>query len=173
MADFLSQSTFDQYKAMWPDVATGKAAAPVRVGMDRQTGRMLVGWPHVVQSIQQLFQTRFHERILRQYVGCFSMHLLGENATDRLITKFYWSIATAIDLWEPCYRVQRVQVVNKATSDRSLALKATGDDLLKGNVTFAFAGIYMPRGHLGDDTPETRKSMQLIARGNGLWESAG
>src|SRR5207249_1523646 len=80
------------------------------VRVDRRTGKVLVGWPHVQQSLGVIFSTRYHERVLRRYVGSFVPHLLGESALPRIITRFFWAIASAIDLWEPCYSIQRVLV---------------------------------------------------------------
>ena len=117
---------YDPTLAQWPDLARGAIPlAPVRVGMDRFTGKMLIGWPHVRQSMATIFATRFHERVLRRWVGSFVPHLLGESAVPRIITRFYWAIASAIDLWEPCYAIQRVRIMNRDGTQRRVAAGTT------------------------------------------------
>lgn len=152
----------------WPDLARRGVAAPVRVGIDNRTGKVLTGWGHVQQSIARLFATRFHERVLRRWLGSFVPHLLGELATLENLLRFYSAIATAIDLWEPCFSVQRVRLVNRDGTDANLSSYA--NKLRLGHATFAVEGIYMPRGHLGDRTPETRRTIYFRGSGTGSWE---
>jgi phage baseplate assembly protein W len=158
----LPTTYYDPSLAMWPDLANGRIAlAPVRVGMDRTTGKVLVGWPHVQQSISLIFATRFHERILRRWVGSFVPHILGESAVARIITRFFWAIASAVDLWEPNYSIKRIVV----------APETTAEQVRLGNMTFRNEGVYRPRGHLGDFTPEGRRSSGFVGRGNDIWSS--
>lgn len=149
--------------AMWPDLANGKVAlAPVRVGMDRRTGKMLVGWPHVEQSISVIFATRFHERVLRRWVGSFVPHILGQSAIPRVVTRFFWAIASAIDLWEPNYSIKRITLPASVNS---------AEQVRRGTMGFRNEGVYRPRGHLGDSTAETRRSVGFVGRGNDVWDA--
>lgn len=141
--------------------------APVRVGMDRKTGRLLIGWEHVRQSMSVILMTRFHERVLRRYVGSFVPHILGESAVPRIITRFFWAICSAIELWEPNYRIARIRI-QKRDDETSLT---SAEELRHGHMTNRVEGIYRPRGHLGDFTPEQRRSAGLVGRGSGLWEA--
>jgi phage baseplate assembly protein W len=164
---------YDPTLAQWPDLARGAIPlAPVRVGMDRFTGKMLIGWPHVRQSMVTIFATRFHERVLRRWVGSFVPHILGESAVPRIITRFFWAIASAIDLWEPCYAIQRVRIMNR---DGSAPMSppeqlTSAEEVRRGEVTTQAEGVYRPRGHLGDFTPERRRKIGFVGRGNGLWQ---
>ncbi len=165
---------YDVWADIWPGQTRGQPLAPVGVGMDRRTGKMLVGWPHVEQSIELLFVTRYHERVLRYWVGSFVPHMLGENATIPTITRFFWAIATAIELWEPRYAVQYVRIMNKDGSypeDFQVVENLTSaEELRRGEVSFQMAGVYMPRGHLGDKTPDSTRNIILIGTGNNQWE---
>lgn len=153
---------YDPTLAQWPDLLNGRIAlAPVRVGMDRRTGKMLVGWPHVRQSISVIFATRFHERVLRRWVGSFVPHILGESAVPRIVTRFFWAIASAVDLWEPNYSIKQVVVSPETTAEQ----------VRLGAMTFSNVGIYRPRGHLGDFSPETRRTAGWIGRGHNIWDA--
>src|SRR5215216_1596312 len=166
-------SYYDNTLDIWPELARERRyLAPVRIGVDRKTGRMLVGWDHVVQSVFVLFSTRYHERVLRRWVGSFIPHMLGELITARTITRFYWAVASAVDLWEPNYRITRVRMLNRDTSDPlGMELLTSPEEIRRGEVTFRMEGIYRPRGHLGDFTPEERRSIGLIGRGGGQWDT--
>lgn len=161
---------YDWELDIWEDLQGGRVVlAPVGVGMDRRTGKPIAGWKHVVQSIQTIFATRYHERVLRRWVGSFVPHLLGENAVLRVITRFYWAMATAIDLWEPRYRILRIYVKTRPTDE---TLLTSAEELRLGKFTTINQGVYRPRGHLGDETPDQRKHLALIGRGFGVWEQA-
>jgi Bacteriophage baseplate protein W len=158
---------YDVNLDIWPDLRNGKnVLRPVRVGVNAKTGRMMIGWDHVEQSVAKIFVTRYHERVLRGYVGSFIPHLLGESAITRAIIRFYWAIITAIDLWEPNYRIQRVRVSRRADGT-SLT---SAEELRRGQLTTRMEGVYRPRAHVGDETPERRRSIGLIGRGYGSWD---
>ncbi len=156
---------------LWPDLRRGRIIlAPVRVGMDRRTGKILIGWPHVLQSIETILMTRYHERVLRRWAGSFVPHMLGELAIPRVITRFFWAIASAIELWEPNYRVTRVRIQQR--DDREPESRLTSAEQLRvGQMSNRIEGVYRPRGHLGDFTPEARRSAGLVVRGGGQWEA--
>jgi phage baseplate assembly protein W len=157
---------FDPAQAQGP-LAPGEPSfvRPVRVGRERRTGKLIMGWSHVEQSIAWIFHTRFHTRPLRRWVGSFVPHLLGENMTARTIGRFYWAIATSLDLWEPDYRVKQVNV----RSNRLGNTINSPEQLRMGNFEVWHVGEYRPRGHLGDPTPEVaRQPLGLVP---GSWES--
>jgi len=163
MNDFIYDPTLE----MWPDLKNGYIVLnPVRIGMDRVTGKVLTGWDHVIQSMLLIFSTRFHERVLRRWCGSFVPHMLGENATENTITRFYWAIATGLDLWEPNYRIQKVRVGMR--DDGSVL--TSPEELRTGHLTTRADGIYRPRAHLGNEAPEERRSIGLVSRGYNIWE---
>jgi len=163
----VANAIYDPTLDMWPDLKAGHIVlSPVRIGMDRYTGRMLTGWDHVVQSMLLIFSTRYHERVLRRWCGSYVPHLIGNNATESTIARFYWSIAMGIDLWEPNYRVQRVRVSTR--SDNSSL--TSPEELRTGHLTTSMEGTYRPRGHLGLDQPQVRRVAGLVSRGYNMWE---
>jgi len=158
---------YDPSLDMWPDLKQGRIVLnPVRIGVDRTTGKMITGWDHVVQSILLIFSTRYHERVLRRWCGSFVPHMIGNSATESTIVSFYWSIANGLDLWEPNYRMQRARVGNRA--DGSMLTSA--EELRTGHLSTATEGVYRPRAHLGDDAPEERRTVGLVSRGYNVWE---
>lgn len=158
---------YDPTLDIWPDLRHGRIVLnPVRIGMDRYNGHVLTGWDHVIQSMLLIFSTRYHERVLRRWVGSYVPHLIGENATENTITRFYWAIATGLDLWEPGYRIQRVRVSTRADN----SVLTSPEELRTGKLTTSMEGVYRPRGHLGNDQPQIRRGVGLVSRGYNIWE---
>jgi phage baseplate assembly protein W len=161
--------------AVWPDLLNAKTLiAPVRNGVDRHSGRMLSGWDHVEQSMHVIFATGFHERILRRWVGSFVPHILGETFVARIVTRFHWAMAVAIDLWEPNYRIMQVYFMGDALEEswRPQSFDVVGEFRL-GHAFFRTEGSYRPRAHLGDITPYRMRAAGLISRGGDpLWDPA-
>lgn len=161
------------YRRFRQDLLKGRPLAPVGVGVELRTGRLIYGWDHTVQSIYLLLATRYHERPMRYYVGSFVPAILGNNAVPSVITRFFWAVATAIDLWEPRYRILKVGIRRQdgaelANDDETL-LSTTDEDIRAGVIAFHLTGVYMPRGHLGDFTPEGQRSLTMMGSGNGRW----
>ena len=163
----MANYVYDPNLDVWPDLRLGHIVLnPVRIGVNRYTGKMLTGWDHVVQSMLVIFSTRYHERVLRRWCGSFVPHLLGNNADIPTIARFYWSISMGIDLFEPNYRIQRVRTSNRADG----SLLTSPEELRTGKLTTAMEGVYRPRGHLGNDQPQVRRSVGLVSRGFNIWE---
>lgn len=161
------KNLYDPAYDAWPELRQEtRILSPVRVGVDRNTGKVIVGWKHVTQSLTVIFMTRFHERVLRRWVGSFVPHILGENSITRNITRFYWAIASAVDLWEPNYSIKMVRVSKRGNGSEL----TSADELRQGDLQTRNEGVYKPRGHLGDPTPETRRSFGLIGSAQRGWQ---
>lgn len=157
--------------AIWPDLVNEQVfVAPPRNGMDRNTGQLLQGWDHVQQSMTVIFQTPYHERVLRRWVGSFVPMILGESMLPRIITRFFWAIAAALDLWEPDYRFNRVYFMGDALSQYSPPMISSADLIRLGQAIFRYDGQWLPRGHLGDFTPAMQQSSTLIGTGTTMWD---
>lgn len=111
-------------------------------GFDRNTGKLISGWSHVQQSLGVIFTTHFGERVMRRWFGSFVPKILGANMTPSTVLKFWTAICVAIDTWEPRYRVTKI------------VPQGSPEEMRSGDITFQIEGVYMPRGHLGDFTPD-------------------
>jgi hypothetical protein len=172
--DIYSQNQFfNEVNSVWPDLWKQRAfVSPARNGMDRRTGKLLQGWDHVQQSMEIIFETPFHERVLRRWVGSFVPRLLGEEIVYRIITRFWWAIAEALDLWEPNYRIKHVYFMGNAqtTNPTSQPSATMPDQVRLGHVIFRNEGIYRPRAHLGDFAPEQLRYFGALSQGGGAWD---
>lgn len=127
-------------------------------GIDARTGRPLGGWSHVVQSVGILLTTRLGERQMRGYVGAVTASLLGSLVNRANLLRLLQSIAVAIELFEPRFKVSRIVPVRLERS---------------GRVEIWIEGEYRPRGHLGDPRPEGTRRITLATgeRGEGIQTS--
>lgn len=159
---------------VWPELANQQATiSPPGNGMNRFTGELLQGWDDVEQSLELIFATPYHTRVLRRWVGSFVPAILGDNATLRTITRFFWAIATSIDLWEPRYRLKQIYVMGNALSDVSpspLTPAAVEAMARAGDFIFREEGVYYPAGNLGNFTPYTQRAFGLTSKGGNLWD---
>lgn len=119
------------------------------VGMNRETGARLDGWPHVAQSLGDIFATRFGERVMRRYYGSLVPRLLGENMVPETYLRFFAAVGVALEQ-EP--RVRLLQVT-------PLSVGRDGRSGVRIDIE------YRPRGHLGDFTPAGRKRVALGGAG--------
>jgi phage baseplate assembly protein W len=158
-------SDYDVWRSIWPSEDTGKPLAPVRVGMDARSGKLMIGFPHVEQSLGKIFSTPYHTRILRQWSGSYVPKVLGRNLQPSTFTAFYWAMAAAVDLWEPCARINRVATRSRADGREM----TTPEEIRRGGIIFAHDYTFMPRGHLGDRTPELVRTAGFVGE-HDAWE---
>lgn len=118
------------------------------VGLNAATGGILQGWPHVVQSLQDIFTTRFGSRVIREWYGSFVPHLMGRTISPNEVTPFFAAVTSAIEQWEPLYRVTRIQI-----------LEVTRD----GHLHVFLEGEYRPRAAYGDFTVEGARRIDAYA----------
>lgn len=106
-------------------------------GMDDRTGKLLVGWPYVIHSIEQILSLAYFERVLRPHVGSNAHKLIGELANQQTAQRFRWAVALAILLFVPNFVPRRI---DWASVDRT------------GVTGWIIDGTYYPRRHKGDLT---------------------
>jgi phage baseplate assembly protein W len=110
----------------------------MRVGIDAETGQVLTGWDHCVQSISKCLTTRFNTRIIRRHLGSIVPELQDDNADPSTIFRVYMAIAEALndpDSGEAGFSLQTIELLEWGRS---------------GRFVFLLEGIFYPRGHLGD-----------------------
>ncbi len=127
-------------------MATLAASDQGGVGMDARTGAALDGWEHVRQSIGKILATRIGSRVMLRDFGSSAPQLIDANATGRVILSFIVAVAEALERWEPRFRLLAADLT-KAGPDGVFALE--------------LAGIYFPRGHLGDFSAYERREALL------------
>ncbi|WP_319775492.1 GPW/gp25 family protein [Breoghania sp.] len=120
-----------------------------RTGINAETGAVLRGWPHVVQSLGKIWTTRLQTRIMRLAFGSELFSRLGEDISPQLALQIYDDLTTAAHRFEPEYRLSSMQLV-MATRDGGLGLK--------------HAGTYYPEGRFGIyDFPEDKTAVVPLA----------
>lgn len=122
--------------------------------IDAATGADIAGWPHVIQSLGQIFATGFGDRIMREWFGSAVPRVLGENLNTQTMLPFFAAITSAIEQWEPRFRV--VQIIPESV----------GRD---GRLQITIKGEYRPRALLGDFASEGARRV-VITGGAGTLE---
>lgn len=125
------------------------------IDIDAETGGDISGWPHVLQSIQDFFITSFAERVMREWYGSAVPRFLGENLTASTVVPFFAAMASAIEQWEPRYRLTRV------------VPESVGRD---GKLRVYMEGEFRPRALLGDFTPEGARRITVLGGSGGSVE---
>lgn len=123
------------------------------VGLNAATGGVLEGWPHVVQSLGDIFTTRFGSRVMREWYGSFVPNLLGRTISPGEVTPWFAAVTSAIEQWEPRFRVTRIQIVEATRS---------------GALHFFLEGEYRPRASFGDFTVEGARRIDAYANPDGV-----
>ena len=106
-----------------------------RTGIDAATGGLLVGWPHVAQSLAKVWLTRPDTRPMLLAFGSDVRGLLAEDVTPDLALDLYDRLATAAHAHEPEYRLSTLQLVSLTR---------------EGGLGVRHAGTYYPEGRFGN-----------------------
>ncbi|MGO4735981.1 baseplate assembly protein [Bosea sp. 2KB_26] len=125
----------------------------MRVGLNRRTGEVLMGWDHCVQSMAFIIRTRLASLIMLREFGSLVPELQDRNATPRRIMQVYAAIAAALKAWEPGFRLRQIR------------LTRFGPD---GAFGFLIEGIFYPNGHVGDYSVSETKEAMLAVNDNGI-----
>lgn len=132
---------------------------PDSVGVDRRTGKVLVDWAHVVQSIEDIISTRILTRVMRRQYGSDWPRLIDSPMNEQMLLLFYVAAAEALDRWEPRFVLMDIQFVEADAS---------------GRTTLRLVGKYLPRGHKGDRTPANDNTLviDLVQMAEGVFRAA-
>ncbi|TCT41148.1 baseplate assembly protein [Martelella mediterranea] len=121
----------------------------MRAGLDAETGKVLTGWDHCVQSIGKCISTRYASRPARRHIGSVVPELQDANAGAVTIFKTFSAIAEAIndpDTGEPGFSLQSIAMTEYGRA---------------GRFAFQLNGIFYPRGHLGDYSISEARSLTV------------
>ncbi len=106
-----------------------------RVGIDATTGKPLVGWAHVQQSLATIWTTALKARVMRLDFGSRLRTWLAEDLTPETALGIYGDLVEATYRFEPEYRISSLQFV---------------DATRLGGLGLRHGGIYYPEGRLGN-----------------------
>lgn len=119
-------------------------------GIDRRTGMVIDNLACAYQGVEVTLSKRIGSVIMLREFGGGVVELLGRLVTPALFDAWKQLIATAIDLWEPRFRVRRVLPT------------ATVDELRTGKIGLVIEADFRPRGHVGDFTAERVLSFSIF-----------
>jgi phage baseplate assembly protein W len=103
-------------------------------GLNRQSGAALEGWPHVLQSLLDVWTTPKGTRVMLREYGCDLVGLIDRPAGRDTVLEAIMAVMDA-EQWEPRFRIRECSVTQ------------AGAD---GVFTLIVSGVYYLRGHLGD-----------------------
>lgn len=120
------------------------------MGLNRETGRILSGWPHVVQTLGVIWTTRLNEREMRPWFGAELAEELGKTLNPATGLRVLQKITVAAELWEPRFAIRRCGFAR---------IERTGKTVVR------IDGEYRPRALQGDLTPEGLRTITLGPEG--------
>lgn len=123
---------------------------PSSTGLNAQTGAVLTDWDHVQQSIRIILTTPIGARVMRRDFGSDLPDLIDSKMIDRNILLIFSASASAINRWEPRFRMKYGAVS---------AVDATG------KIDVEITGTYYPLGHKGDYSVSEDRSTRVVFEG--------
>nr|WP_269446829.1 GPW/gp25 family protein [Gluconobacter thailandicus] len=100
--------------------------------MDRQTGKVLQGANHLLQSITDILTTPIGTRVMRRDYGSRLFELIDSAMNKSGVMDIYAATVEALAKWEPRISITKVNVipgVGGMTIDLSAVDKETGNNL--------------------------------------------
>lgn len=128
--------------------------------LDHMTGEPITNFDSARQSVEVIVSTRLMSMPMLREFGGGEVELLGRMVTRNLFGLWKQLVATAIDIWEPRFRVRRV------------IFDGGVDALRLGQAGIDLEVDYRPLAHLGDFTVERVTNLTLYFMGGRVTASA-
>lgn len=120
---------------------------PSSTGVNAVTGAPLSDWEHTQQSIRKILKTPIGARVMRRDFGSELPDLIDAKMTPRNVLKLYSAAATAIQKWEPRFRMRFGRITRADVA---------------GALSLEIYGIYFPLGHRGDYSIAEDQSLRVV-----------
>ncbi|MFK0384988.1 GPW/gp25 family protein [Agrobacterium sp. NPDC090273] len=123
---------------------------PSSTGVNAVTGAPLTDWGHTQQSIRKILTTPIGSRVMRRDFGSDLPDLVDAKMTRRNVLALYSAAATAIQKWEPRFRMRFGKVTSAGPT---------------GAISLEIHGVYYPLGHRGDYSIAEDESVRVVIAG--------
>lgn len=121
-----------------------------RVGISRETGQVLTGWEHCLQSIVAILTTELNERVQLRAFGSLLLRIIDRPQNSESIIDLYVATAEAL---EP-----RVVEGCQLGEPGFILLRTRLDAATPGHVKTQIGGVFFENGHLGDYSNPVERS---------------
>lgn len=111
-------------------------------GINARTLKPLGSVDHVVQSLTKALTTGLGERFMREWCGSPGRRLLGENATDRVLLKWWTITYMVVEIFEPRFKIKRFEVAEITRLGEAIFLME-GEYRLTAHRNFIQARVYV------------------------------
>lgn len=123
---------------------------PSSTGVNAETGAPLTDWDHTQQSIRKILNTPIGSRVMRRDFGSDLPDLVDAKMTRRNVLALYSAAATAIQKWEPRFRMRFGKITRAEAT---------------GAISLELSGVYYPLGHRGDYSIAEDESVRVVIAG--------
>lgn len=130
-----------------------------RVGVNADTGQLLYGWKHCIQSMREILFTELGERVQRRTFGSELDRMIDRPQNEDTIIDIYSAVAEAL---EP-----RVVEGRQYGEPGFVLLRTSMDASEPGKVILLLSGVYFENGHLGDYSNPTQQQITYTITDSG------
>jgi hypothetical protein len=122
-----------------------------RVGVNADTGQLLYGWKHCIQSMREILMTEIGERIQRRTFGADHSRMIDRPQNEDTVLDLYSLVAEAL---EP-----RIVEGRQYGEPGFVLLRSSLDASEPAKVILLLSGVYFENGHLGDYSNPTEQQI--------------
>ncbi|MDQ0422290.1 hypothetical protein J2045_003338 [Peteryoungia aggregata LMG 23059] len=130
-----------------------------RVGVNAETGQLIYGWSHCVQSMREILETEIGLRVQRRTFGSELTRMIDRPQNIETIIDIYSAVAEAL---EP-----RVVEGRQYGEPGFVLLRTSLDASEPGHVILSLGGVFFENGHLGDYSNPTEQTLSFAITDTG------